>query len=157
MGATILSFALVSMGIWIAIRGIRSFVVGYRDADDPSASLRIIRGIRGIVVAVATWALAAGLLLDQTWLLVFGTVFLAEELYETGVVELVLRKMGGRDGPPKPPIAGSEPPWGPRDGRRPYTFRSFAAVSPSMARRSASLKPGVLRMWSTDLSCHGIG
>jgi uncharacterized membrane protein HdeD (DUF308 family) len=91
MGVTILLVALALMGIWIAIRGVRSFVRGYRDADDPSASLRIIRGIRGIVVAVATWALAAGLFLDQTWLLVFGAVFLAEELYETGVVELVLR------------------------------------------------------------------
>ena len=34
---------------------------------------------------------AAGLLLEQTWLLVFGAVFLAEELYETGVLVLVLR------------------------------------------------------------------
>jgi hypothetical protein len=91
MGATILLFALALMGIWIAIRAVRSFVRGYRDADDPSASLGIIRGIRGIVVAAATWAFAAGLLLDQTWLLVFGAVFLAEELYGTGVVELVLR------------------------------------------------------------------
>jgi hypothetical protein len=91
MGVTILLLALISMGIWIAIRGVRSFVCGYREADDPSASLRIIRGIRGIVVAVATWALAGGLFLDQTWLLVFGAVFLAEELYETGVVELILR------------------------------------------------------------------
>jgi hypothetical protein len=39
---------------------------------------------------VAAWALAAGLLLEQTWLLVFGAVFLAEELYETGVLLLVL-------------------------------------------------------------------
>jgi NhaP-type Na+/H+ or K+/H+ antiporter len=30
--------------------------------------------------------------LAQTWLLVFGGVFLAEELYETGVVALVLRR-----------------------------------------------------------------
>ena len=37
------------------------------------------------------WALAAGLLLEQMWLLVFGAVFLAEELYETGVLVLVLR------------------------------------------------------------------
>src|SRR5215831_11533296 len=38
-----------------------------------------------------------------------------------------------------------------------FMFRSFAAVSPSIARRSLSLKPGAFRMWSTDLSCHGIG
>jgi uncharacterized membrane protein HdeD (DUF308 family) len=98
MGVMVLFFALALLGIWIAIRGVRSFARGYRDADDPSASLRIIRGIRGVVVAVVTWALAAGLLLDQTWLLVFGAVFLAEELYETGVVELVLRSAPGSPG-----------------------------------------------------------
>ena len=37
------------------------------------------------------WAAVAGLLLEQTWLLVLGAVFLAEELYETGVLVLVLR------------------------------------------------------------------
>jgi hypothetical protein len=44
-----------------------------------------------VVVGVAAWALAGGLLFGQTWLLVFGAVFLAEELYETGVVALILR------------------------------------------------------------------
>ena len=37
------------------------------------------------------WPLAGGLLLEQRWLLVFGIVFLLEELYETGVAILVLR------------------------------------------------------------------
>jgi len=31
------------------------------------------------------------LLYAQMWLLVFGVIFLAEELYETGVIALVLR------------------------------------------------------------------
>ena len=43
------------------------------------------------VVAVAAGALAGGLHFEQTWLLVFGGVFLAEEIYETGVVALILR------------------------------------------------------------------
>ena len=34
---------------------------------------------------------------------------------------------------------------------------SLAAVSPSMAILSASLKPGVFRMWSTDVLVHGYG
>jgi len=42
-------------------------------------------------VGVAAGALASGLLFEQTWLLVFGGIFLAEELYETGVVALILR------------------------------------------------------------------
>ena len=35
--------------------------------------------------------------------------------------------------------------------------RSLAAVSPSMAAWSASVRPGVPRMWSTDVWVHGYG
>lgn len=34
--------------------------------------------------------LAAGVLYAQTWLLIFGAIFLGEELYETGVLSLAL-------------------------------------------------------------------
>ncbi|PYO46345.1 MAG: hypothetical protein DMD84_26290 [Candidatus Rokuibacteriota bacterium] len=78
-------------GVWAAVHGARLLVRAVRRADDPASSLRAVRGIRGLVIGVAAWALAAGLLLEQTWLLVFGAVFLAEELYETGVLVLVLR------------------------------------------------------------------
>ena len=78
-------------GVWASIRGARLFVRGCRAADHPSASLWVIRGIRGLVVAVGVWALAGGVLFGQAWLLAFGAVFLAEELYETGVVALILR------------------------------------------------------------------
>ena len=78
-------------GGWAAVHGARLLVRAVRRADDPASSLRAVRGIRGLVIGVAAWALAAGLLLEQTWLLVFGAVFLAEELYETGVLVLVLR------------------------------------------------------------------
>jgi len=78
-------------GGWAAGHGAGLLVRAGRRADDPVSSLRAVRGIRGVVIGVATWALAAGLLFEQTWLLVFGAVFLAEELYETGVLVLVLR------------------------------------------------------------------
>ena len=76
---------------WAGARGVRLLAHALRDADDPRAPLELIRGIRGIVVAVAVDALAAGVLFGQTGLLVFGAIFLAEELYETAVVALVLR------------------------------------------------------------------
>src|SRR5206468_1828653 len=82
---------LAAGGAWAAMHGARLVVRAVRRADDASSSLWIIRGIRGLVVAVAAWALAGGLLFEQTWLLVFGGIFLAEELYETGVVALILR------------------------------------------------------------------
>ena len=78
-------------GAWAAWRGGGLVVRSLARADDPSASLWLIRGIRGVVVGVAAGALASGLLFKQTWLLVFGGIFLAVELYETGVVALILR------------------------------------------------------------------
>lgn len=92
MTAYVVAALLVAGGAWAVGRGARLVMRALRHADDASSSLSLIRGIRGIVVAIASWALAAGLVLSQTWLLVFGAVFLAEELYETGVVALVLRR-----------------------------------------------------------------
>jgi hypothetical protein len=86
-GLSVLVAILLALGAaGAAAAGVRRVLHGLRDGDAPAASLRIVRGIRGIVVAVALWALAAGLLFSQTWLLVFGGIFLGEELYETGVV-----------------------------------------------------------------------
>lgn len=79
-------------GAWAGVRGVRLLKRGVECADDPSSSLWVIRGIRGVVVAVAAAALAGGILLGETGLLVFGGIFLAEELYETGVIALVLRR-----------------------------------------------------------------
>jgi hypothetical protein len=81
---------LVLGGIGAAVHGARLTARAVRDGDDVASSLWLIRGIRGLVVAIAAWALAAGLLFAQTWLLVFGGVFLVEELYETGVVIAIL-------------------------------------------------------------------
>ena len=78
-------------GLGAGVRGIMLLVRGLAHADDESSSLDVIRGIRGVAVAVGTAALAGGILLEQKWLLAFGLVFLLEELYETGVVVLILR------------------------------------------------------------------
>ena len=63
-------------GVGAAAHGVRLATRAMRRADDPTSSLWLIRGIRGLVAAIAAWALAG--------------VFLAEELYETGVVIAVL-------------------------------------------------------------------
>jgi len=73
------------------VRGARLAARALGRPEDPSAALWLIRGIRGIVVGVGAAALAGGMLFGATWLLVFGAVFLAEEIYETGVVALILR------------------------------------------------------------------
>jgi hypothetical protein len=93
MWDAVLVFAvLVALGgAWAGVRGVRSLARGLRDADDPEAPLRIVRGLRGIIVAVCGAALLAGALFEQVWLLVFGALWLAEEIYETGVLALILR------------------------------------------------------------------
>ena len=87
----IVASATVLAGVWAGVRGVRLLLHALRGADHPRASLDLIRGIRGIVIAVAAAAVAGGLLSGQTGWLVLGAVFLAEELYETGLVALVLR------------------------------------------------------------------
>jgi hypothetical protein len=78
---------LIAVAAYAGLRGVRLLARGARDAD----SLAVIRGIRGVVVAVAALALAGGVAWEERGLLAFGAVFLAEELYETGVVALALR------------------------------------------------------------------
>ena len=91
MAWTAFTVLLVVAAIRPAWKGARLIGRALRETDDPESSLWLIRGIRGVVVAIGVVALAAGLGFDQRWLVAFGVVFLAEELYETGVVALVLR------------------------------------------------------------------
>jgi hypothetical protein len=74
-----------------AWRGVRWFVNGLREANRPSGAVGVVRGIRGAIIAVSMVALGGGVLLMSRGLLVFGAIFLGEELYETGVVLLALR------------------------------------------------------------------
>lgn len=93
-------FLLVAVGS--AWQGTPLLVRGLREADHPSGSLWVVRGIRGGIVALAMGALAGGVLLAHRGLLLFGVLFLSAELYETGRVLLALRagwktsRTGGR-------------------------------------------------------------
>jgi hypothetical protein len=82
-------FSLITIAA--AWRGTQLLVRGLRQTTHPSGALWVVRGIRGIIVAVGVGALSGGLLFASTGLLAFGAIFLGEELYETGVVLLALR------------------------------------------------------------------
>jgi hypothetical protein len=82
-------FALIAIAA--AWRGARLLVRGLRQAAHPSGALWVVRGLRGVIVAVGVGALSGGVLFASKGLLVFGVIFLGEELYETGVVLLALR------------------------------------------------------------------
>jgi hypothetical protein len=72
-------------------QGVRRFATGLSQIDHPTSALQVVRGLRGVIVAVSLAALGGGVLFASKGLLVFGLIFLGEELYETGVLLLALR------------------------------------------------------------------
>jgi hypothetical protein len=87
----VLAIMAAAVGVWASVRGVRFLRRGVLDAGDPAASRWVVRGLRGLVVAIAAAALAGGLVLELPWLLAFAAVFLAEEIYETSVLALIVR------------------------------------------------------------------
>jgi hypothetical protein len=88
-------------GLWAGARGVRLLARGLRAADDPRGALWVIRGLRGLIFCICLTCLALGALLREVWLLVFAGLWLLEEIYETGVLALILRS-GAADTPPAP-------------------------------------------------------
>lgn len=95
-----LSVALAALLLVVAAaslwRGTRLLRKGLRNPEDPRHTLWVVRGIRGGIVAIGLTCLGLGLLFGRRWLLVFGLIFLGEELFETGIMILALRS--GRSG-----------------------------------------------------------
>ena len=87
----LLACVLVSMAFASAWFGTKNFTTGIRYPDRPDQTLRVVRGIRGGIIAIALTSIAAGLLSTTTWPVIFGLVFLGEELLETGIMVLALR------------------------------------------------------------------
>ena len=82
-------FSLIA--VVAAWRGVWRLAKGIVEADRPSGPIDVVRGFRGLTVAVGLVASSAGLLLGHTWLVVFGAIFLGEELYETGILAVIIR------------------------------------------------------------------
>ena len=87
---TLIGALAVVLAALVGWRGLRRMRRGLRDAE----SLELVRGIRALVTAVAVAVFALALLTGAHGLLAFAAVFLAEELYETGVLVLILRASG---------------------------------------------------------------
>jgi len=78
---------LILLAVCAAVQGARDLVRGLREA----ASLEVVRGIRWAVFAAVASIFALGILTMSTGFFVLGGVFLAEELYETGVASVAIR------------------------------------------------------------------
>jgi hypothetical protein len=96
-----LAIAACLAGAWAGARGVRLLIRGVRHSGDPEAPLRVIRGLRSIIVAICAVATAGGLVFEQPWLLIFAGLWLAEEIYETGVLALIVRRSLSRDHGPQ--------------------------------------------------------
>jgi hypothetical protein len=87
----VLAVLAVVAGACAGVRGVRLLARGLRGGEDPSAPLWVIRGFRGLIVAICLTSLAVGALLETRWIVVVAALWLAEEVYETGVLALILR------------------------------------------------------------------
>lgn len=90
-----LAALLILAGTWAGIRSAAFLTRAYRCPGDPAAPFWVLRGVRAAVLTVAAGATAGGLVYDVSWPLIFSALFLAEELYEAGVLTRILRA-GGR-------------------------------------------------------------
>jgi hypothetical protein len=72
-------------------RAVRHFATALRAPDRDDASIRLVWGIRALIIAITSVAFALAIVYDSRALMLIAAVILAEELYETGVVLLVLR------------------------------------------------------------------
>jgi len=73
-------------------RAVRHLARALRDPDHADSSIRLVRGIRALIVAATSVVFALGIVYESRAMLLIAAVILGEELYETGVVLLVLRR-----------------------------------------------------------------
>ncbi len=78
-------------------RAVRHIARALRDPDNADSSIRLVRGIRALIVAATIVVFALGIVYESRPMLLIAAVILGEELYETGVLLLVLRRQRRRD------------------------------------------------------------
>jgi hypothetical protein len=83
----LIAAALVLFGAWACVHGARMVGRGL----SCGAALDVIRGIRFAIYALVSGFFALGLVSARTGFITFGAIILAEELYETGVLALLVR------------------------------------------------------------------
>jgi hypothetical protein len=77
--------------VLLAAHGLPRVARAVRERERPGAPLLLARGARSVIAAAALFVIALGEIVGSPALVWFGVAFLAEEIYETGVVILILR------------------------------------------------------------------
>lgn len=73
-------------------RAIRHLARALRAPERDDSSVRLVWGIRALIIAVTSIAVALGIVYGSRTPMLIAAIILAEELYETGVVLFVLRR-----------------------------------------------------------------
>jgi hypothetical protein len=72
-------------------RAVKHLTRVFRAPEGEDSCVRLILGIRALIVAATSIAFALGIAYGSRATMLIAAVILAEELYETGVVLLILR------------------------------------------------------------------
>ena len=82
---TFAAILLATLGLLLALAGIPRLRLALADQEHPEAPERLLGSLRRLIVGAGLVVVAAGVLAGQSWLLLFGIVFLAEEIIECSV------------------------------------------------------------------------
>jgi hypothetical protein len=88
---TLLPPVMIVASIGFGWRAVKLLGRLWQKRDGQESPFWLVRGGRALIVAIACACIAAGMTYDVRGLMWFGVAFLGEELYETGMVLLILR------------------------------------------------------------------
>ena len=83
---------LIVLAAVLGWRALRQLERALRHSGEEDSSIWLIRGIRALIAAAASAAFALGVVYESRATIIIAAVILGEELYETGVVLLILRR-----------------------------------------------------------------
>ena len=90
--SSLVADGLIVLGAVFGWRAVRHLARALRAPDRDDSSIRLVSGIRALIIAITSVAFALGIVYDSRTTMLIAAVILAEELYETGGVLLVLRR-----------------------------------------------------------------
>ena len=82
---------LIVLAAVLGWRALRHLARALRHSGEDDSSIWLIRGIRALIAAAASVAFALGVIYGSRATIIIAAVILGEELYETGILLLILR------------------------------------------------------------------
>jgi hypothetical protein len=87
----VLAIILLLISFICLFRTIRYWTAAASLNAAPEKALRIVRGLRNLVIGLTAGAWSAGIFWSKGWLIIIGLVILVQEIYEMGFLSLILR------------------------------------------------------------------